>query len=385
MIGHINITGQIGSFDGAKGIELIDVISQVQRQKEAEAFFVYIDSPGGGVDDGDSIYSYLKSLPQRITTVGFGRVASIATKVMLAGEERIMISGQSGFMIHNPWVKDVIGDADELMNVSEEIRKEEEKLITFYSESTGISKEGLSALMKYETDMPPERALELGFITKVIRQDEAQGLGMVLPGQLANVKALAFTKEKKDTKMSKEISEKLDKVLTFLNLKKEEKPTPKALVLSDSNGAALNILKADGTEVEGLPAAGDMVTIDGQPANGTFIIPDKKLTIEAKEGKVTAVTEEQAAPEANPELEQAKSDLAAANAKISELQAKEKEYEAFKVETVQKLALVEKTLKATAGSFVPKGRETTFGKEKESDSVTKAEMKKRRESYKKQN
>jgi ATP-dependent Clp protease protease subunit len=388
MIGHINITGQIGTFDDVKGVELIDVITQVQKQRAAESFYVYIDSPGGGVDDGDSIYSYLKSLPQRIVTVGFGRVASIASKVMFAGEERIMIEGQSGVMIHNPWVANVVGDANELLSVSEDIRKVEDDLISFYSEGTGISKEGLTELMKRETDMSPERALELGFATKVISKEKAIGMGMIFPGVIANVKALAFRKEKeakKENTMSKEISDKLDKVLTFLNLKKEEKPVVKVMTVSDSNGTELTITKADGSEVEGNPSQGDLITVGGQAGEGSYILPDMKITITAKAGVIESVVEDQpAAPAADPELEQAKTDLAAAQAKVVELESAVKNHESFKLEVENKFALIEKGLKASHSNYVPQARVTDFGKGNEESPLTisKQGLKERKESYK---
>jgi hypothetical protein len=108
-----------------------------------------------------------------------------------------------------------------------------------------------------------------------------------------------------------------------------------------------------------------------------------KITVEAKEGKITAVTEDQAAVEPNPELEQAKNDLAAANATIEALKSQAKEHEDFKEEVTQKLALFEKSFKAAAGSFVPQGRTTDFGKGKETpSSITKDELRKRKESYK---
>jgi ATP-dependent Clp endopeptidase proteolytic subunit ClpP len=388
MIGHIYITGQIGSFEGVKGIELVDLIIQVQRQKAADTFYVYVDSPGGSIDVGDNIYMYLKSLPQIIMTVGFGMVASIATKAMLAGEERIMIQGQSEFMIHNPWAGGVSGDAEDLMSIAEEIRAEEDKLISFYSEATGISKEGLDALMKAETFLAPEKALELGFITKVITKEEALAMGMIFPtAQVAKLKALAFkkTEAKKENTMSKQILSKLDEVLAYIGIKKEEKVEVKALVVSDSNGVSLNITKEDGTDIQGMPVQGDMVTVDGQPADGSYILPDMKITIVVKAGIVDTVTPDAAAAVVDPALEQAQKDLTAALAKVKELEAKDKENESFKSQVETKFALLEKGLKASNSNYVVQGRTTEFReKEKQTSvAVTKAEMRKRRESYKK--
>ena len=101
MTGNIYISGQIGSFDGTPGIELIDVVSQVKKQPKATAFNVHINSEGGLVDVGFDIYHYLKSLGKPITTIGSGIVASIATVIFMAGSKRL-IRENTPFMIHLP-------------------------------------------------------------------------------------------------------------------------------------------------------------------------------------------------------------------------------------------------------------------------------------------
>jgi ATP-dependent protease ClpP protease subunit len=199
MIGHIYINGLIGSFKDEVGVELIDIVSQVQRQRDAEEFIVHINSKGGDIDKGYDIYNYLKNLPQRITTEINGMCASMATVIALAGEKRVMVEG-SQFMIHNPWAAEVNGDADELLSIHEAMRGEEDKMIAFYADHTGILKEGLDALMKAETYLTPEKALELGFITEI------------KPFQA--IKAMAFKKEEvqKENTMAKVGKEILDTI-----------------------------------------------------------------------------------------------------------------------------------------------------------------------------
>jgi ATP-dependent Clp protease, protease subunit len=392
ITGHIYITGYIGSFKDEqgveiKGVELIDIISAVQRNMNAEKFNVYVKSPGGRVDTGYNIYNYLKSLKHHVTTIIDEECASIATVVASAGEERIMIKG-SVFMIHNPWVGGVTGDADDLEEAAMRMRVEEDRMIDFYSTLTGVGKEGLDALMKVETSLAEEKALELKFVTKVIGREEAVSLGLILvEAQAPQLKALAVIKpnEKKEN-MSKEILSKLDQVLAFFGNKKVEPIVPKALVVSDSTGVSLNITKADGSEIEGVPAKGDMVTADGKPADGSYILPEMKITIVVKTGVIDSVTEDAPTdPAKDPALEQAQKDLTASQARVIELEAKVKEHDTFKTETETKFALIEKSLKATHSNYVPVGKTTSFVKKEEEEKSfsTKAEMKQRREGYKK--
>jgi ATP-dependent Clp endopeptidase proteolytic subunit ClpP len=389
MIGHIYISGLIGSFLDEKGIELIDVISATQKFKDADQLFVYIDSPGGSIQVGDNIYEFLKSLPQKVTTVGVGMVASIATKISFAGDERIMIVGPgSEYMIHNPWVSNVSGDADELIIAAEDIRNEEDKLISFYSENTGISREGIAALMKAETFLTPERALELGFITKIMTMEEAQQNGMILPNKKLNkVKALAF-KEKQKEKMSKEILSKLDQTIEmlgkFIGIKKEEKPEKKALILQDSNGTQLEITNADGSDITGNPAKGNMVTVDGKPADGSFILADYGVTITVSAGTITDVVETKNV-EDEPEMEALKKSKATLQEENKNLKAELEEMKTTNKEIADKFSLVEKALKTIQSNYNPGGKENHFRKVGDDTNEKKniaSEAKERRKNYK---
>jgi ATP-dependent protease ClpP protease subunit len=364
MIGHIYINGLIGNFKDEVGVELIDIVSQVQKQRSAEEFIVHINSKGGDIDKGYDIYNYLKNLPQQITTEINGMCASMATVIALAGDKRVMVEG-SQFMIHNPWAADVKGDADELLLIHEAMRGEEDKMIAFYSDHTGILKEGLDALMKAETFLTAEKALELGFITEI------------KPASL--VKAMAFKTEKvkkENTmeKVGKDILDQLSKMAKFLGVKDDDKPAIKAMVVSDSNGASLSITKADGSELEGVPAKGDLVTVDGQAGEGSYVLPDMKITLSVKAGVIDSVEEEKvvdpAAP--NPDLEQAKAALEAAQARVAELEASNKtletkaqDFDTFKEEVTTKMALMDKVLKASHSNYVPLGKVTSFKKEED--------------------
>ena len=144
MIGNIYITGEIGV-----NIELKDVIKQVQDQKEALEYNVYINSIGGYVDTGFDIYNYLTNLNKPITTIGTGFVASIATVIFLAGNKRKLTAGTQ-FMIHNP-SGGVEGTAEQIENYNKSLKDAENNLIKFYSEKTGLEKDALIPLLRNET------------------------------------------------------------------------------------------------------------------------------------------------------------------------------------------------------------------------------------------
>jgi len=176
VIAKVNIHGLIGpsevDSDGKliPGVQLIDVIDQLEANKEAEVIEVSIVSPGGLVTAGDAIYNYLISLKKKgkhIVTIQDGLVGSIATKIFLAGDKRI-VDDRFEFFIHNPAIADPKGvfDHDALRDLADSTEEVEKDLIKFYSQFTTITTDGLDALMKEETGLTADRALKYGFATE---------------------------------------------------------------------------------------------------------------------------------------------------------------------------------------------------------------------------
>lgn len=320
MIAPIYINGIIG---GDGNIGLMEVISQVHKYPEATEYRVFIDSPGGYCDMGYAIYDYLISLKgKKITTIANGMVASIATVIFLAGEERL-VSPNSRLMIHNPWGDEIKGDADQLELAAMEMRAEEDKLIRFYSKITGISSQGLDALMKQETYMSPEQAIEMKFAT-----------GITQP-----IKAVAKIKNN-----FMNIGEKMDFLISLLSGKKHMNMT-----LTSADGKVLTVEYPDGIE-DGIIETGDMVSIDGKPASGDIVMPDGS-TVKVEAGKVTEVMPAptaQADPVPAPELATA----------LERITALEAELESAKNENTvvaEKFALLEKAIEKSKSFTAPAG------------------------------
>ena len=176
MIGRIKgILGHIGaSYVDAqgqmhKGTDLLNLIEQIGAlPKETQVIEIPINSPGGYVDVGDSMYDYLVSLKKdgkKIVTIQTGLVGSIATKIFLAGDER-MVDDRYEFFIHNPFASEITGDQDQLRQAADQLAETEKNLRKFYATFTGITDTGLDALMKIETGLTADQCLKFGFATK---------------------------------------------------------------------------------------------------------------------------------------------------------------------------------------------------------------------------
>lgn len=122
---------------------------------------VVINSGGGDVFAGLSIYNALKELNATVTVRVDGLAGSIASIIAMAGDKIIMSSG-SIMMIHKPSMM-AFGNLDDFDKAKEMLKEVESSLLSVYVERTGLSLETVSELVNAETWMRGERAVELGF------------------------------------------------------------------------------------------------------------------------------------------------------------------------------------------------------------------------------
>jgi ATP-dependent Clp protease protease subunit len=176
-IAKLNIEGYIGSsdmvslFSGAETFSLATLKRFLDTlESDVTDIHVYINSGGGSVIEGWSIYDKLKTSGKKITTIGEGMVGSIATIIFMAGDYR-KLHENSRFFIHNPyWQPDspTPMEADDLISLGESLQAEQKKILDFYSNQTGKAVEDLEPLMQKATDLTSAQALEMGFANEII-------------------------------------------------------------------------------------------------------------------------------------------------------------------------------------------------------------------------
>jgi ATP-dependent Clp endopeptidase proteolytic subunit ClpP len=135
------------------------VISQIP--KNAKKIQLFINSPGGDVFEGVSIYDFLERHQAEINVRVTGIAASMASIIALAGDT-IIVPKSSFIMIHNPWTF-MAGDAEDLEKEAILLRKIETGMAQLYAGKTGNDFEQCRQWMKDETWFMGEEATEYGF------------------------------------------------------------------------------------------------------------------------------------------------------------------------------------------------------------------------------
>lgn len=131
---------------------------------------VRVNSPGGDVFDGVTIYNRLKQHSANVTVYIDGLAASIASIIALAGDEIVMGEGAL-YMVHLPWTFSM-GDRNDLENTINRLMDVEEQLLSIYARKTGLDRLELKAMLEAETWLDADQALEMGFIDKKVEESE---------------------------------------------------------------------------------------------------------------------------------------------------------------------------------------------------------------------
>jgi len=134
---------------------------------------VRINSPGGSVTDGLTIYNYLRGLRAQgipVITVIDGMAASIASVIALAGTQ-VRMNRAAFFHIHDPF-SFVEGRAEEMRAAADDLDKVTATLAGVYAEKTGKPEAEIRDLMRGKpgfdgTLFTSSEALVAGFVDEI--------------------------------------------------------------------------------------------------------------------------------------------------------------------------------------------------------------------------
>lgn len=250
---NIFINGPIGFPPGEVAGEEGTLLSDVRRQYEArksedsaEEVRVFINSPGGDVDEGFAIYDFLDTLPNPVTTIGEGRVFSIASVIFLAGEKRLMAKNAS-LLIHNP-VTGMYGEAADMEKAADYLRLTGEKIANLYAQRTGQPIADLTDMMNAETILSAPDALTLGFASGLY-EPEMKAVAWSSKAITNQNPIPMSTQETKDERKTI-----LDELKALIRGAKNEAPAEPEVVEAapnpDPEPAAANPLQAENDELK---------------------------------------------------------------------------------------------------------------------------------------
>lgn len=196
--GNIWLDGDIGDHPGEISSRAVRAALQEIGNKRLT---IYLNSGGGSVIEGWAIYRQLVGHRAGVTTIVSPLAASMAAVIFQAGQERL-IDANGILMIHNPWTN-TSGNANELQQSIDLLRKIETQMVDVFSNRTGLDKPEISRMLSAETWLDAGEAVKLGFADSIASDAYARTLTIKrvrlvgdaqCPNRLAAKTRIAWTK-----------------------------------------------------------------------------------------------------------------------------------------------------------------------------------------------
>jgi len=149
----------------------------LESENPDKEIFMYINSPGGVVTSGLSIYDTMQYIRPKVSTLCFGQAASMGSLLLAAGEAGQRYSlPNSRIMIHQP-SGGFQGQATDIEIHAKEILSLKLRLNQIYVKHTGQKLAHIEKNMERDNFMTAEMAKDFGLIDQIIEKRIGDELG----------------------------------------------------------------------------------------------------------------------------------------------------------------------------------------------------------------
>ena len=145
---------------------LVAQLLLLESQNDKAPIVMYVNSPGGSVTHGMSIYDTMQYITSPIHTVVIGQAASMASLLACSGAHR-SITTNSRHMIHQP-LGGASGQATDVLIHANQLVRWKEVLTSIYQKHTGQEYSKLEADMERDNYMTAEQAKEYNLVDEIV-------------------------------------------------------------------------------------------------------------------------------------------------------------------------------------------------------------------------
>ena len=158
----------VGPVNDATANLVVAQLLFLESENPDKDIFLYINSPGGSVSAGLSIFDTMNFIKPDVSTLCMGMAASMGSFLLMAGAKgKRAALPNAKVMIHQP-SGGAQGQASDIEIQAREIIKTREQLNRIYAERTGQPVERIAADMERDYWMSPAEARDYGLIDQVL-------------------------------------------------------------------------------------------------------------------------------------------------------------------------------------------------------------------------
>ena len=139
----------------------------LESENPDKDIFLYINSPGGSVSAGLSIYDTMQFIKPDVSTLCMGMAASMGSFLLMAGEKDMRVSlPNARIMVHQP-SGGFQGKASDIERHAEDIIRTKRRLNEIYAKHTGRTYEEVESTLDRDHFMSAEEAKAWGLIDNI--------------------------------------------------------------------------------------------------------------------------------------------------------------------------------------------------------------------------
>jgi ATP-dependent Clp protease protease subunit len=147
---------------------IVAQLLHLEAENPSKEISIYINSPGGVVTSGLSIYDTMQYIRPKCSTLVIGQAASMGSLLLVGGEKGMRFSlPNSRIMVHQP-SGGYQGQATDIMIHAEETLKLKRRLNEIYVKHTGQDLESVERALERDHFMSPEEAKAWGHIDDIV-------------------------------------------------------------------------------------------------------------------------------------------------------------------------------------------------------------------------
>jgi ATP-dependent Clp protease protease subunit len=157
-----------GEINDAVASSIVAQLLFLEAQDPDKDIYFYINSPGGVITSGFSIFDTMNYIKPDIVTICIGQAASMGAFLLASGTEgKRYALPNSRIMIHQP-LGGAQGQATDILIQAEEIKRLKDTLNAILAEKTGKKIKQIEKDTDRDNFMSSKEAVEYGLIDKVL-------------------------------------------------------------------------------------------------------------------------------------------------------------------------------------------------------------------------
>jgi ATP-dependent Clp protease protease subunit len=167
----IFLSGPIVERSASTVIQQLLYLQSIRRDQEVN---LYINSPGGLVDQTLAVYDTMQFMGSEVATYCIGQAASGAAVILMAGTKgKRYILPNAKVMLHQPY-GGITGQAEDIRIQADEVLRDKARLNRIIAKCTGNTEEKVRDDTERDRYMTAEEALKYGIVDEILEKDETK-------------------------------------------------------------------------------------------------------------------------------------------------------------------------------------------------------------------